>query len=95
MYTTASSDGRGGVAQDEDDGQMGAAGLSAVAGLMTTLLNQQQQREARERALKFQREQTAQDREAQMQQAHRASIANLGDGSPVKRLIEVLQRTAR
>lgn len=74
-----------------------AAGLSAAAGLLQTLMQQQIRKEADERAYKIAKEREAVERLNQAQRDQLGVIQNMGQGeqSALGNLIAVLQRTAR
>lgn len=88
----AASEGGGGV-----DPVIGAAGLSAAAGLFTALMNQNAQREAQERAERLAREEAARQRLAQAQQDQLKIVGGMGQGeqNALGTLIATLQKTAR
>ncbi len=74
-----------------------AAGVTALAGLLQGLQQQQAAKEAQEQAYKIAKEQEAQKRLAQAEQQQLQQIQGMGQGEQgaLGNLIAVLQRTAR
>lgn len=75
----------------------GAAGMTAAAGLLTALMNQQAQKEAQERAERLAKEEAARQRLAQAQQNQLGIIQGMGKGEQdaLGTLIASLKSTAR
>lgn len=74
-----------------------AAGLTAAAGLFSSLMQQQQAREAQERAEKLAKEQAEQEALQRAQQNQLSTIQGMGHGeqNALQTLIATLSKTAR